>query len=387
MKKILMIVQNDFVNDSRIIKEANSLGKNGFEVKVLALHNNGLKENEDFEYFSVKRIKLSTREKLGKNKISQIFKYLEFKNKCTREAIIFKPNYIHCHDIYTLPIGEKILKKIKNKNVKFVYDSHELWSEASNNITMPPILLKMQNNLENKIIRQCDEVITVSKSIVKHLKDKYNLNKQPILIRNIPYQHKNVNSEKLFHKKFNLDYNKRIVIYQGAVAKGRGIEPLMEAMKYTNDNIVLVILGNGAMVEKYKKMRDNINLKDKIYFHEAVSPNELISYTSSADLGISLVKNICLSYYYALPNKMFEYIQAEIPVICSNYPDMQDIVKTYKVGETTEPDDSEKMANEINKILSDTNVYEEYVKNCKYAKEQLNWEEESKKLINLYNML
>ncbi|WP_061321099.1 glycosyltransferase family 4 protein [Clostridium botulinum] len=385
MKNILMVVQNDFINDSRIIKEANTLGKCGFNVKVLALHNKGLKEEEKFEYFVVKRIKLNTRDRLSKGKLSQIVKYVEFKKKCLQEAKKFNPDIVHCHDVYTLPIGKVIIKKLGNsKKIKFIYDSHELWSQASNNLSMPNILVKLQNNIEKNIIKECDKVITVSNSIAEYLMKKYKLEKKPTIIRNIPYMKKEITNKSIFHEKFNIEKDKKIVLYQGAVGKGRGIENLIKSMKYTENNIVLVILGNGSMVEKYKEMANELRLKDKVYFHNAVDPKELIDYTSSANLGMSLIFNICLSYYYSLPNKMFEYIQGEIPVLCSDYPDMEEVIQKYRVGQTVEPNNVEEISKAINEVLSKNDKYYQYKNNCKIAKEQLNWENESNVLIQLY---
>ncbi|AVQ54331.1 hypothetical protein CF049_18740 [Clostridium sporogenes] len=385
LKNILMVVQNDFVNDSRIIKEANTLGKYGFNVKVLALHNKGLKEEEEFEHFIVKRIKLGTRDKLSKGKLSQVVKYIEFKKKCLQEAKNFNPDIVHCHDVYTLPIGKEIIKKLgKTKKIKFVYDSHELWSQASNNLSMPNILVKLQNNIEKNTIRKCNKVITVSDSIAQYLMKEYKIKEKPTIIRNIPYIKKDIINKGIFHEKFNIENEKKIVLYQGAVGIGRGIENLIKAMQYTKDNIVLVILGNGSMVQTYKDIVNELKLKNKVYFHKAVDPKELIDYTASANLGMSLIFNICLSYYYSLPNKMFEYIQGEIPVLCSNYPDMKEIVKNYGIGQTVDPNDVSEIAKAINEILSKDDKYREYKNNCKVAKEQLNWEKESNILIQLY---
>ncbi|MDS1003626.1 glycosyltransferase family 4 protein [Clostridium sporogenes] len=385
MKNILMIVQNDFVNDSRIIKEANTLGKYGFNVKVLALYNKGLKEDEEFEHFIVKRIRLGTRDKLSKGKLSQVVKYIEFKKKCLQEAKKFNPDIVHCHDVYTLPIGKVIIKKLSNsKKIKFIYDSHELWSQASNNLSMPNILVKLQNNIEKNIIKECDKVITVSNSIAEYLMKRCKLEKKPSIIRNIPYMKKDITNKSIFHEKFNIEKDKKIVLYQGAVGKGRGIENLIKSMKYTENNIVLVILGNGSMVKKYKEIANELRLEDKVYFHSAVDPKELMDYTSSANLGMSLIFNICLSYYYSLPNKMFEYIQGEIPVLCSNYPDMEEIIQKYEVGQTVEPNDVAEIAKAINEVLSKDDEYYQYKSNCKIAKDQLNWEKESNVLIQLY---
>lgn len=378
-----MVVQNDFVNDSRIIKEASTLGENGFKVKVLALHNDGLKEEENFDNFKVKRLKLSTRNRLGKNKLAQIVKYVEFRNKCLSEAIKFNPDIVHCHDVYTLPIGEKIVDKL---GVKLIYDSHELWAHASNNITMPKILLNLQNNIENRVIRKCQGVITVSESIVNYLEKEYNLSEKPVLLRNIPKKSNIIKSKNMFYEDLDIDEDKKIVLYQGVVGTGRGIEKLMKSMQYIkNNNIVLVILGNGPKVDYYKEMAYKLNIEGKVYFHKAVDQSILMNYTSSAHVGMSLIKNICLSYYYSLPNKMFEYIQSEIPVICSNYPDMKNIVDKYGVGKSVDPDNNLKIAESIEEILENNDTYDKYKENCKCVKEELNWEVESKKLIELYN--
>lgn len=385
MKKILMIVQNDFVNDSRIIKEANSLGKSGYEVKVLALYREGLKQEESFEHFTVKRMYLSTREKLGKSKFSQVFKFIEFKNKCIKFAKEFKPDAVHCHDVYTLPIGEKIYNNF-NKKIKFVYDSHELWSEASNNKTMPKVLLNYQNKLEAKIIKNCDNVITVSDSIAHHLKKIYSLNFIPQVIRNIPYK-REIKQRNLFRERFNIKDNQKIILYQGAVASGRGIELLLDAVSKMNDDFVLVVLGNGDKVNKYKAMSTEKHLEQKVFFHEAVSPEVLVNYTASANLGMCLINNYCLSYYYCLPNKMFEYIQAEIPIICSDFPDMRKVIDEYQIGEVANPEDADSVSMAIIKILKDDKIYNFYKKNCENAKIELNWQVEEKKLVNLYKNL
>lgn len=386
MKRVLMIVQNDFVNDSRIIKEATSLGEKGYIVKVLALHNEGLLEEEDFKYFKVERIKLDTRNTLGKNKFAQVFKFIEFQNKCVRRAVQFKPDIVHCHDVYTLPIGKKIIKKL-GRSLKFVYDSHELWREASNNASMPRLLLKLQNSIENNVVKMCDGVITVSNSIGMYLSNKYELKKAPIIIRNIPLENHTEINNNIFRERFCISSDNKIVLYQGQVSTGRGIEVLIDCIEKLHEKIVLVILGNGDKVQYYKNEVARRGLEHRVYFHDAVKSDILMKYTSSADLGMSLIKNQCLSYYYSLPNKMFEYIQAEVPVVCSDFPDMQEIIKLYGVGAYSDPENTEGLVNAITEILNNDEQYNKFRKNCKKAKSELNWECEKEKLLSLYDNL
>lgn len=386
MKRVLMIVQNDFVNDSRIIKEATSLGQMGYEVKVLALHNEGLLEEESFENFKVERIKLETRDKLGKSKFSQIFKFMEFQKKCVQRALQFKPDIVHCHDVYTLPMGKKIINKL-GSNLKLVYDSHELWREASNNASMPGPLLRFQNYIEKDVIKRCHGVITVSNSIGRYLIDTYKLKKPPVIIRNIPFRNKGDVSNNIFREKFGISRNKKIVLYQGQVSTGRGIEVLLDLIEKLNQKIVLVILGNGDKVQHYKNEVTGRGLGNRVFFHEAVKPDVLMRYTSSADLGMSLINNQCLSYYYSLPNKMFEYIQAEVPVVCSNFPDMKEIIDLYGVGSYSDPEDKEGLLKAITEILYNDEQYNKFKECCRQAKNELNWECEQEKLFKLYERL
>lgn len=385
MKKVLMIVQNDFVNDSRIIKEANTLGKNGYEVLVLALYREKLKKKERFDFFDVERIQLFTRDKLSNRIIYlQFIKYIEFYNKCVNRAKIFVPDIVHCHDMSTLPIGRKIQKIT---GCKFIYDSHELWSHSTGVSKYPKFLLKHRNNLEKRAAIKSDVIITVSESIANKLREQFSLDRKPIVIRNIPRKKDITEKQNIFRNKFSIPANKKIILYQGGISKGRGIEKIIESMPYIDNNIVYVILGNGVLTEHLKELAIKLRVEDRVFFHEAVSQEILLNYTNSADLGVHLMENTCLNHYYALPNKIFEYIQAELPILCSNFPEMRKIVLDYNIGEIVDPDDKEGIARSINKILLDKNKLNFYKRNCLKAKTILNWENEEEILLNLYRKM
>src|SRR5699024_9767763 len=130
-----------------------------------------------------------------------------------------------------------------------------------------------------------------------------------------------------------------------------------------------------------------LDIKDKVFFHEAVRQDILFHYTNSADLGIHLMENTCLNHYYALPNKIFEYIQAELPIICSNFPEMKKIVSDFNVGEVVESNDISKIAQLINDILSNDDKLNFYRRNCIITKDILNWENEKEILLNIYERI
>lgn len=387
MKRVLMIVENDFVNDSRIMKEATTLGSNGYEVKILALHNTGLKHEEDFGCYAVERIELKTRNKLSKSNIySQVIKYLEFQARCISIGSAFQPDIVHCHDLTTLPIGVKLVGKMKGKP-KLVYDSHELWREFLGNKTMGRLVLGARNNMEKKGIKKCDGVITVSDSIADYLMKLYGLNEKPCVLRNIPNKKTFETGKDYFREIFGIKKSQKIVLYQGEIKKGRGVENIIDTMEYVDENIVLVLLGNGNYVDTLKEKVNRLKMISRVFFHSAVKSSELLNYTCTADVGIHLIDNSCLNHYYCLPNKLFEYIQAEIPVICSNFPDMKKIIETYQIGTTVKPDEKEEVGLAINSVLMDVEKHAKLKENCKKAKDILNWENEGKELLRLYSTL
>ena len=102
---------------------------------------------------------------------------------------------------------------------------------------------------------------------------------------------------------------------------------------------------------------------------------------------MSIIENISLSYHYALPNKLFEYIMAEVPVIVSKLPQMMEIVVEYGVGEVVDPDDQDELINKINLLIEDEELYSTYKANCKSASEELNWENEIDTLFNVIENL
>src|SRR5690606_9274555 len=127
----------------------------------------------------------------------------------------------------------------------------------------------------------------------------------------------------------------KIIIYQGSVNINRGIEPLVTAMKHI-ENAHLYIIGVGDVFDKIVQQVLDLNLQDKITLLGKIPFKFLHHYTHQADLGLSLEENVGLNYKYALPNKLFDYINAGVPVLTSALPEMEKIVSTYKIGETIE---------------------------------------------------
>jgi glycosyltransferase involved in cell wall biosynthesis len=374
MKNVVSIVLNNFKNDSRVLKENISLKKAGYDVKVVALYEEPLKEFEEVQGVSVHRIRLKSRN-WSKKKIVQLIKYFEFVYKVVKQYK--NSNIIHCNDLDTLPVGV-IIKKFFNKNAKIVYDAHEYETEIDG---LKGIQKKMLKFLEKSLIKYTDKVITVSDAIANEYKRLYNIEK-PVLVLNTP-PYKEIEKKDLFREELGIRKDKTIFLYQGGLSSGRGIEILLETFKtIENKNAVIVFMGYGELEELIKEYSKKY---ESICFHPAVSPDILLDYTSSADFGILFYENSCLNHYYCSPNKMFEYLMAEIPVIVSNLYEMKRLVETNSIGVVAKENSPDGLKEVIKNALKlDKEVLKNNIKKVKII---YNWQEQEKVLLRIYKDL
>ncbi len=374
MSKVANLVFNPFINDSRVKKESLFLAKYGFNVEVIAYLSRNLSTFEEKRYFKIRRFSYLDNA-IGKKRLSKLKAYFVYVKKSSLYCREF--DILHCNDLHTLPIGF-IVKRFFNKNVKIVYDAHEYETEIGGLGKIEKLLAKI---IERFLIRYADRVITVSDSIANEYVKLYNIEK-PYLVLNTPH-YKKIEKKDIFRETFGITKDQTIFLYQGGLSSGRGIEILLETFKETDDKkSIIVFMGYGPLEELIiSASEENSN----IYFHKAVSPDELLDYTSSADFGISTIEDSCLSYRYCLPNKMFEYLMAEIPVIVSSLYEMKRLVENNNIGVVAEENNPEGLRKAIEKaVLLDK---EEIQKNIQKVKEIYNWEEQEKVLLEVYKEL
>ncbi len=202
--------------------------------------------------------------------------------------------------------------------------------------------------------------------------------KKPNLVMNCPPYIDKVNSKDIFRKNFNIDKKQNIFLYQGGLFNHRGIETILESFQQTQDKIV-VFMGNGPLEGIIKQAADK---HDNIFYHKAVSPDVLLDYTASADIGIFTCPNSCLSHYYCLSNKLFEYTMAELPVIVSDLHEMKRIIDKYQSGLVIK--NNTKALTEVINNITATDI-KNYKKNIKAMKKIYCWEQQEKSLLSLYN--
>ena len=318
----------------------------------------------------------------SKNPFIQIIKYLEFFIRALFVIKKLKPDICHGHDPDGLLIGYFAKFFLKSK---LIYDSHELWSDSIHLKSDKKILYKIGRKIEKILIKYAEVVIAVNKSILDVIRKENNI-KSTAVIRNIPYAIECVTQ---FTKKeigfSDCDYN---IIYIGNIERGRGIEVMINSMERVHNNIGLVLMGkDSAFKIEMEKLSKSKKLDSRIRFIDSVHPNQILSVCKLADVGIAPIQNLCKSQYLSLPNKIFEYIHAELPVLVSDFPEMKNIVENYSVGEVFNVNDPSSLIEVINNYFDNPDQIIKYEQNSLQASKELNWDNEEKQLFNLYNKL
>lgn len=360
IKKICLVFLGNPSKDSRITNLSNSLRQDGFNVSVIGFDwvtgNESIIQND----YKVYRI--------FKSRLSFLF-YLQYNLVLVKELIKTNADIYFAEDFYTLPI---VTIFTKLKSAKIFYNSREIYSHIGG-LHSRPFLQKIITAIEKIFIKEVDLVLTTGEMDSEFLEKLYSLPKTSV-VRNIPLFQKPI--EKFdFRKKFNISDDKLILLYQGVIIPGRGIGKIIEVLPEI-PQAVLIILGDGDQKENYINLAKEFNVENRVIFAGSFNQEELINYTASGDVGLSLIENISISYYHALPNKLFEYIMAELPVLSSNLPQMKKIVETYNVGEVIELERKLDLIDVLNKWSSNRDLLSVYKKNCIPASKELNWQME-----------
>lgn len=374
-KRIDLVVLNEFTNDSRVLKEAISLQSLGHATHVVAMHGRDLNENEVVDGIPVRRIRLVSRP-WPKSKPVQLLKYVEFFVRalyCCRHADI-----VHCNDLNALPIGVAA-KMVSFGRVKVVYDAHEY--EIHRVSPTRRVNIAVNYMLERILIRFADRVMTVSEAISNEYARLYRIS-QPALVLNCPPSSE-VNKSNLFRDRFGIRQDQIIVLYQGGLSKGRGIEILLKAFsELLDDTVVFVVMGYGPLESLILEYQGK---DSRIFFHPAVSPSVLLDYTSSADYGVLFYEDNCLNHRYCSPNKMFEYLMAGIPVLSSNLVEMRRLIEQNNIGVVAESNDADGFRNALSSLRD--MEYETLVRQVKTVRRKYCWEEQEKVLKEVYREL
>ncbi len=367
-KKVIISVTSDLVTDQRVHRTAITLHNHGYDVTVV-----GRKKKDSL---AVQRPYKTVRFKLLFEK-GPLF-YITYNRRLFFYLLFHRADIVLANDLDTL-LANYLVSRIKK--VELYYDSHEYFTEVPELIGRS-LTQSVWRKIEQWIFPRLKHVATVNSSIAQQYENQYQ--KSVTVIRNVPMSPAGAgrgwNKSEIRHQ-LNLPHNKKILLLQGAgINIGRGAEEAIAMMQYLDDCLLLII-GGGDVFNKLKQ-----NASDKVRFIPKLPMEELRTYSQAADIGLSLDKDISLNYRYSLPNKLFDYIHAGLPVLASNLPEVKKIVEHYHVGMITNSHDPALLAEKVKEMLSDQKRFDLWLENLKLAAAELCWEKEQQKLLNWFGI-
>jgi glycosyltransferase involved in cell wall biosynthesis len=368
MKKAIISVVSDLVTDQRVHRVASALQTHGLYVTLVGREMKKSLPLAERDYNTV-------RFKLWWEK-GPLF-YAAYNVRLFFYLLFHKADVIVSNDLDTL-LPNFLISKIKGSEL--YYDSHEYFTEVPELVNRKRTQ-KIWKKIEGMIFPRLKHAYTVNGSIASLFENKYHV---PVgIIRNVPVTVANSNVQ-LTRAEAGLPEWKKIILFQGAgINIHRGAEEALEAMIYLHD-AVLLFIGSGDVIEQLKDRCVVLNLSDRVFFLPKMPMSELKKYTRLADIGLTLDKDTNINYRYSLPNKLFDYIHAGIPVLASPLVEVKRIIDRYRIGMTVDSHDPKSIAEKINEMLSDDIRFAQWKENTKHAARELCWEKEEKELLKIY---
>ncbi|MGG0655740.1 glycosyltransferase [Rummeliibacillus pycnus] len=418
-KNVCMFVWNHFTNDARVLRECTTLSEKGYKVDLICIHDPNdknmkyvEKRNENFNVYRVRRYPLvvSTLQYCMKNKLAGgaalvLWLFLAYffpliilpltllgglvlktklKTGFLRGSIILrmilrgrmkKYDIYHSNDLNTLPQGY-ICAKWRLMRKPLIYDSHEVQTSRTGYDS------SIYGKMEQFFIKRMDSMI-----VENHTRAKYNevlYGFYPNVVHNYPFIEKEVKTDEVdLHEILQLPSDEKILLYQGGIQAGRGLEKLIKAVPKFNEG-TLVFIGDGRIKPELVNMVNKMNLHEKVKFLPKVPLSELPKYTKNAYLGFQVLNNTNYNHYSASSNKLFEYMMAGVPVVACDFPEIKRVVEGEETGICIDSHKPDQIAEAVNKLLGNNVLRNRLSENSIKASELFNWEKEKELFINVY---
>lgn len=382
-----MLLHKDVTYDSRVRREASHLAAQGHAVTVLEL-TPVPGEQRVLDGFARRSVLPAA---WVRRALPAPLYRLAFLASFVRAIRSQRPDVVHAHDAAMLLPG---LVGARLVGARLVYDAHEL---ATSVPYRDRAWAWFVASIERVGIRRAAAVITVSDGIADELVARYGLRRRPTVLRNVSALDEGAGGAGAddddagaggLRDHLAAGAPASIVLHQGAPAVDRGCEALVGALRYLPADVHVVFLGSGepAFAARLTDLARRLGVEDRMRLIDSVELGELLAWTREADVGVALLEDTCLNHRLALPNKLFEYIAAGVPVVVSDLPELRRIVNHYNIGWTATPGDARAIAQAISRALEephDPRLRERLA----HAASELRWSQESRRLTEVYAML
>ncbi len=360
MSRILLTVTNDLTYDQRMQRICTTLAQAGYEVQLIGRKLPTSKPLRDFPF---KQKRLYCYFKKGK------FFYLEYNVRLFFYLLFATTDAVCAIDLDTI-LPAFFSTKLRRK--KLIYDAHEYFTEVPEVVDRPQIK-RVWERIAQLTIPRTKYAYTVCESLAEIFENQYNTKFE--VVRNTP---KRQTTDRPI-----TNHQSPIILYQGALNEGRGVAEAIEAMQEIEE-AELWLAGEGDLSQELRELAKKLKVTERVKFLGYVEPTDLQQLTPQATIGLNLLENKGLNYYYALSNKFLDYIQAGVPSINMNYPEVRKILEEYEVGLALDRLETPNVLAAIQQLLKDKKLYNRLKLTCEQAAKIYVWEEEEKKLLAFY---
>ncbi len=359
-KRIVCTIINEPNYDQRMIRICTSLQQAGYDVLLIGRKKPGSRP-------LIRRPFRQIRIWQGLNRGK--FFFASYNIKLFFTLLFTRMDAVCAIDLDTiLPVYYISLLKRKRR----VYDAHELFCELEEVVTRPTTK-KMWKWIERHTVPHFRYGYTVNESYVAEYQQMYGLSYA--VVRNATVL-----------RPFSIPEKKeRYILYQGSVNKGRCFEELIPAMKLVDAR--LIICGEGNFYEEAKQLTILHGVENKVIFEGFVLPDALPRYTELAYIGITLFVATSRSNELSLANRFFDYMHSGVPQLAPCYPEYERINNEFQIAHLLKEITPESIAEALNLMLHDDTYYNRLQQNCMQAREVYCWQQEEKRLLNVYQNL
>ena len=392
-----MIVWNEFRNDARVLKEAESLTAAGHRVIVHALHAPGVTQEREVVSTGVEVVRVARSPfwrlqrpgsvvPVADGKIGRMGPAAQAVRIAARawthlvllwRMVRLRADVVHAHDVNTLPTAWLAARL---SGARLVYDAHEISTSREGYTSFR----KLVGLVEKALMPRADGTITTTEARAKFFARAYGI-ARPLVLQNRPREQRSQASERI-RQELQLSEPWPIVLYQGGVQQGRGLERLARVAAQV-PQAYFVFIGGGRLDASLRRIAQELEIEERVRFIPTVALADLPSYTASADIGVQPIENTCLNHYTTDSNKLFEYVQAGLPLIASDLPEIRRIVRQHDLGLLVPESDSEALAGALRRLVGDAQLRVHYASRARAAAPTLSWEVQEHLLVDLYRRI
>lgn len=403
MAVALLVVRNGVTHDARVLRAAATLRRAGFDALIVGVITDTARERRSLqEQIPIVRIdagvRLTDRARglMGaagresarapasevargpvgaiswRRRLARLARTAAYYRRAIGVVLRARPAIVHANDYNTMwvAVAAKCLA-----GSRVVYDAHELWPDRNGRWEARWWLLAC----EALFVRVADAVVTASPGYADCMARRYRI-ARPAVVRNIPDVRPGTPGAAA-----STQAPPRVV-YAGGLLRGRGLEQTIDALPHVPSvELTLIGPGSASYVAELRDRAARAGVADRVEFREPVPPADLIDALRGAELGLSIIQPVCLSYELTLPNKVFEYLAAGLPVLVSDLPVMAAFMAEHRVGEAVAPGDPRAIAAAIARLTA-PGAARALRQRVAAAAGELTWERERERLLAAYGV-